>query len=305
MKWRGIAILISLFTSGGAFSTASWARESIQVSVSIPPQKYFVERVAGDLAKVSVMVPPGANPAIYEPRPVQMKAIAHSKLYFAIGVPFERMWLDKIIAVNPQMQVVHTDMAVKKRELVSGHRHGEKNSFKKRKTGRTGGDKEVAMDPHIWLSPPLVRIQAGIIADALIKIDPGHKGTYQENLKAFEVDLDKLDADLRRIFEGRGEAAHFLVFHPSWGYFADTYGLRQVPVEVEGKEPSASEIARLIRYCRDKGIRVVFAQPQFSAKSAQTIAREIGGEVVFADPLHEDWMKNLRSVAAKVRAALR
>lgn len=302
-KW--VAALICLFVSVTLIFRVSWASEPLEIWVSILPQKYFLEKIAGGLAKVSVMVPPGANPTTYEPRPAQMRRMARSKIYFAIGVPFERVWLKKVAAVNPEMQVVHTDRAIKKRAMVSGHHHAERDPLKKRQPRGIRGHGETTMDPHIWLSPPLVKIQARVMADGLIRIDPTHKGMYEDNLKDFEAELDQLDSELRRIFKRKGQGREFLVFHPSWGYFADTYGLRQVSVETEGKEPSASEMAGLIRYCRDKGIRVILVQPQFSAKSAKTIAREIGAKVVFVDPLHERWVENLRSVAAEVEAALR
>jgi zinc transport system substrate-binding protein len=107
------------------------------------------------------------------------------------------------------------------------------------------------------------------------------------------------------MFEDKAGGTEFFVFHPSWGYFADAYGLKQIPFEIEGKEPGPGEMARLSRYAREKGIKVVFVQPQFSTKSAEAIAREIGGRLIIADPLREDWMKNLREVAAKFRAALK
>ena len=302
---RGLGILICLFVWATVGYGVSSGREALQVSVSILPQKYFVERIAGEMAKISVMVRPGANPATYEPRPAQMRALVNSKIYFAIGVPFERVWLKKIVAVNPKMRVVHTDMTIRKREMVSQDQHGERDLIRKRKPSGGGGRKGVAMDPHIWLSPPLVKKQARVITDALIGIDPSHKEVYEKNSEDFEAELDRLDAEIRGIFGDRIGGNEFLVFHPSWGYFADTYGLRQVPVEVEGKEPSASDMARLIRYCKDRGVRVILVQPQFSSRSARAIAREIGAKVVFADPLHEDWMENLRSVAGEVKAALR
>lgn len=302
---KQVACLICLFASVVLISKISRCGETLEVWVSILPQKYFAEKIAGELANVSVMIPPGANPATYEPRPAQMGKMAGSKIYFAIGVPFERVWLKRISNVNPQMRVVQTDSAVQKRKMASGNHHAERNPLKKRKSEKIRSHGEAAMDPHIWLSPPLVKIQARAMADGFIEVDPTHKKIYENNLHNFEAEIDQLDSELRRKFERKGQRTEFLVFHPSWGYFADTYGLKQVPVETEGKEPSASEMAKLIRYCRDRGIGVIFVQPQFSAKRARTIAGEIGAKVVFVDPLHERWMENLRSVAAEMEAALR
>ncbi len=288
-------VLICIFLPMTLISGLSLAGEPMDVWVSILPQKYFAEKIAGGLAKVSVMVPPGANPATYEPKPAQMRRMARSKIFFSIGVPFEKVWLKRVAAVNPGMQVVQTDRGIDKRKMSTGDHPRKRNLSEENRSG----------DPHIWLSPPLVKTQARSMADALIRIDPAHKGTYEINLKKFETEIDRLDLELKKVFEQNPHGAEFLVFHPSWGYFADTYGLIQISVETEGKAPSAAEMAGLIRYCRDRGIRVVFVQPQFSARRAKTIAREIGGQVVFIDPLNKHWAKNLRSVAAKVAAALR
>lgn len=294
IRMRTVALICIIFPVT-FISGVSLAGEPVDVWVSILPQKYFAEKVAGGLARVSVMVPPGANPATYEPKPAQMRKMARSKIFFSIGVPFEKVWLKRVAAVNPGMQIVQTDRGIDKREMSTGDHPGERNLPEKNRSG----------DPHIWLSPPLVKTQARAMADAFIRIDPAHKRTYEINLKKFETEIDRLDLELKKIFQQNPRGAEFLVFHPSWGYFADTYGLKQISVETEGKAPSAAEMAGLIMYCRDRGIRVVFVQPQFSARRAKTIAREIGGQVVFIDPLNKNWAENLRSVAAKVADALR
>ena len=96
-----------------------------------------------------------------------------------------------------------------------------------------------------------------------------------------------------------------MVFHPSWGYFARQYGLEQVPIEIEGKAPKPAQLAELIGHAKEQNIQIIFVQPQFSRKSAEVVAREIGGKVVFADPLAEDWLQNLADVAEKFRQAAR
>jgi len=281
------------------------ATEPIQVLVSILPQKHFVGRIAGEFAGVSVMVPPGSNPATYEPKPTQMRALVRSKIYFAIGAPFERVWLKKIAAINQELMVVHTDRLIKKRKM-DAHLHSDTTDQEgKMRASHGGPDKEAWLDPHIWLSPPLVKLQARVITDAFIRIDPERKEMYENNLKAFYTELDRLDTEIRGVLEGNEKKREILVFHPSWGYFAEAYGLTQIPVEMEGKEPSANEMARLVNFARDKGVKVIFVQPQFATKSAEAIAREIGARVVVADPLAENWAENLREVAAKFREALR
>jgi zinc transport system substrate-binding protein len=154
----------------------------------------------------------------------------------------------------------------------------------------------------VWLSPPLVKIQARHIADGLIAVDPANRSRYEENLAGFLREIEALDSDLKALFAG-SPGARFMVFHPSWGYFAKAFGLEQVPIEIEGKEPKPAQLKELIHQAREHGIKVVFVQPQFSAKSAEMVAREIGGQVVAADPLAADWAENLREVGRRFKAA--
>ncbi len=302
---RLLVILASILTVSGA------AEGKIDVFVSIIPQKYFVQQIGKNLVDVQVMVQPGASPATYEPKPRQMAAIAKTDLYFAIGVPFEKVWLSKIAASNPNMSIVSTDHGIQKSVMADHHHHGKeadqhhsnRNNMSQQESDKFQSNHGIP-DPHIWLSPPLVRIQARTILKSLQKIDPVHRSDYELNYKALMVEISKLDAELKMIFSG-SHGLRFIVFHPSWGYFADTYGLKQIPIEIEGKRPKPAQLKLLIDYANQNDIKIIFVQPQFSAKSAQVIARGIGGQVVIADPLAEDWAENLRNVALKIKAALR
>ena len=271
-----------------------YANEKLPIFVSIVPQKYFVQQIGKELVDVQTMVQPGASPAIYEPKPKQMTDLSKAKIYFAIGVPFEKAWLQKIAVTNPKMNVIHTDHGIKKLAMAAHHHDGEEGDHNDH-----GG-----LDPHIWLSPQLVKVQAHTIMAALVKIDPTHQSVYQANFKDFSTRIDRLDADIKKIFAGK-KKLQFMVFHPSWGYFAQAYGLTQVPIEIEGKEPKPAQLRGLIQHARKDGIKVIFVQPQFSTKSARLIAHEIGGQVVAADPLAKDWMANLRAVADKFKTALK
>ena len=266
--------------------------------VSIQPQRYFVEKIGGARVVVHVMVRPGASPHTYEPRPEQMKALSRADIYFAVGVSFERAWLGKIAAANTGMQVVRTDDGIIKMDMVDHHHDGEAVT-----EGAAGHDDQGYPDPHIWLAPLLAGQMARIITDSLIRIDQDHAEDYQANLASLQAEIQRLDADLRSTLEG-SQGAPFMVFHPSWGYFARAYGLRQVPIEVEGKEPKPADLAELIRRARAESIRVIFVQPQFSQRSARLIAREIKGQVIEVDPLAQDWNSNLRTVALKFREAV-
>ncbi|MEW6334891.1 MAG: zinc ABC transporter substrate-binding protein [Thermodesulfobacteriota bacterium] len=275
-----------------ALSAAPARASSLGVFVSIAPQKFFVRKIGGPLVNVSVLVPPGADAHTYEPRPRQMVALSKSTLYFAVGVDFEKSWLDRIAAANPAMRIIHTDAGIVKVPMTDPHRHG-------REPHGSG-----APDPHIWLAPAPVRIQAAHILKALSEADPKNRLRYAAGYEAFLKELDALDDGLKALFAGR-RGMRFMVFHPAWGYFAQAYGLKQVPVEVEGKEPKPAQLRALIQRAREQGIRVVFVQPQFSAKSAAMVAREIDGQVVTVDPMAEDWDANMLAVARQFRAALK
>ena len=305
MKPQMPLLVLLVFLCAALWPASAMARETIPVFVSIPPQKYFVEKIGGNLVEVSVMVPPGANPHIYEPRPNQMTALTKSRVYFAIGVTFETVWLPKFAQLNPQMRIVHTDKGIDKMAMVE-HPHEEFKGAEHKARAKHGhkDDAHVALDPHVWVSPPEVKILARNILEALLEIDPANHSTYKSNHDVFIREIEKLDQDLKEIFKDK-KGLKFMVYHPAWGYLARAYGLEQVPVEVEGKEPKPEQLKSLIEKSRKQGIKVIFVQPQFSTKSAETIARAIGGEVVFADNLREDWERNLREQAEQLKETLR
>ena len=159
------------------------------------------------------------------------------------------------------------------------------------------------LDPHIWLDPMLVKKQGEIIRNTLIKLDPAGEDIYRKNFLAFSADLDQLDEKLRQaLLPVKGKT--FFVFHPAFGYLARAYGLKQVAVETGGKKPSGRHLARLIESARAKDVKVLFVQPQFSQKSAETIAQAIDGVVVAIDPLAKDYFSNMEKIAREVRLGI-
>lgn len=270
--------------------------DGLNVTVSIAPQQYLVERIASARVNVTVMVPTGSDPHTYEPSPGQMRALSDADLYLAIGESFEQVWMDRFHAMNPDMQVIDTSEGIQ-RLAVPDAIHDDDDAAED-----DHGDAH-AVDPHIWVSPALVKIQAQTIRDALAQVDPGNQNVYDTGLAGLLADIDALDDDIRATLSGM-ERRRFLVFHPSWAYFAQEYGLEQIAVEVGGQEPSAAELAEVISLAREEGIRVVLAQPEFSTQAAETIAREIGGEVLLVSPLAPDWLDNMRRVAETFARAL-
>lgn len=307
-----ITIVFSFLSIMLCFTTVSAYAQKIAVAVSILPQKYFVQRIGGDNVDVQVMVPPGSEPHFYDPKPSQMVQLTNAELYFAIGVPFEKAWMPRFISANEHMRVIDLSANLSRIPITDdalhhGHESGE--------DGHEEHGEHEALDPHVWLSPANVTRMADAIRDALIQADPDHSAVYAAGHDSFLADITDLHMQLTEIFgqasEGNGHVSEhdagrtFMVFHPSWGYFARDYQLRQLPIEQDGKEPSPRDLAMLIQHARELDIRVIFIQPQFAKRSAEAIARGIDGVVVAADPLAYDWLANMHAVAQAFRDALR
>jgi zinc transport system substrate-binding protein len=267
--------------------------QPLEVTVSIPPQKYFVERIGGPAVRVSTMVRPGASPHDYEPTPQQMAALARSKAYFAVGVEFEKAWLPRFRQAAKGLEVVDTTLGIQRLAAAEprgvgshGHEHG-------------------AADPHVWLSPPLVRIQAMNIRDALIRLDPARAADYQRNHDDFAREVNRVDeAVMATLAALPPQRRRFLVFHPAWGYFARAYGLTELAIELEAKEPGPRQLAAVIDMARNENIRVLFVQPQFSRKSAEAVAQALSARIATLDPLAEDWGADLQAAAKALGEAL-
>ena len=295
------------------FALAAPARaEKNLVFVSIPPQKYFLEKIGQNRIDVRIMVLPGQNPHNYEPKPSQMAAVAKAKAYFAIGVPFEKTWLPKFAALNTSIAIIHTDKGIHKIPMAALHHENEHHDREgEHKTEHTGekGESDLhhdhaGLDPHIWTSPVRVREIAKNILNGLIEIDPAGQTEYQNGYDAFLYELDKLDEELRVVLK-KHQGKAFMVYHPAWGYLAHDYGLIQEPIELEGKAPKPAQLAALVDRARHLGVKVIFVQPQMSSRDAEVIAREIKGKVIKADPLAENWGHNIKEQAIQFGAATR
>ena len=264
-----------------------------RVMVSIPPQTYFVERIGGTLVDVMCLLPAGASPHFYEPRPRQMKFLSEADMYVRVKIDFENAWWKKISAANTDMLVVDSTQGI---DFIGTHMH------RQRKTGYNGRSGAVDLrhkttryngrDPHIWLSPRLVKTQVENICQGLMKADPEHSNIYKLNKEAFIRSVNVLDAEIRAKLANL-KTRHFMVFHPTWAYFARDYNLEQIPIEMEGKEPSAGAMAKLMTIARKRHISVIFLQPQISRQTADVIAGHLDAKVTILDPLAADWMKNM------------
>lgn len=294
-----LAVGLSLFASGCAGSgenqvdeetgqedIARGTDEPLVIAVSVLPQAEFVEKVGGNRVKTVVMTPPGADPHTHEPSPGELREVSKARIYAIVGsgLPFEEVWLDRIEAVNKEMLIVDCSKGIELRELAAHEGEGaEENEHE-------------GIDPHIWTSPANTKIMVENIYLGLVEIDPENGAYYAQNRDAYLGELDALDARIREKLEGRKER-NFMVFHPSWGYFAAEYGLTMIPIEIEGKEPSAKDLVHLVNVAKEKQVKIIFVQAQFSSRSAEAVAEEIDGEVVAVDPLAKDYIANMDKVS--------
>ncbi|WP_372752733.1 metal ABC transporter solute-binding protein, Zn/Mn family [Labilibaculum sp.] len=256
-------------------------KESNLISVSILPEKYFVERIAGDDFKVNVLIPPGASPATYEPTPMQMRDVAKSTAYLKIGyIPFEKVWLNNLVEGAGDIKIFDLSEGI---ELIQGkEKHGDHFH-------------EGGIDPHIWSSLKSAKILSANLLQALISMAPDKKNLYEKNYQKFMSEIDSLNQSAESAFFKK-KGMSFMIFHPALSYFARDYGLRQITVELEGKDPSPTHMKNLVEEAKERGIRKVFVQKEFNVENARVIVAEIKGEVVSIDPLSENWLSEMKRI---------
>lgn len=259
-------IAIGSAACGGEAESPPVATDNVLVAASIAPLADFARQVGGDHVQVITLVPPGASPHTYELTPAQAEQVARAKVLVLNGVGLE-YWADKLIqsAGNPNLIVVDTSKGI---EILAGE------------TAEAGGN------PHIWLDPRNAIIQMEHIRAALLRADPAHADDYRANAKKYIAELWELDQEIANEV-ATWSHRQFIAFHPAWAYFARRYGLEQAAVieRSPGREPSPAEVAQIVQTARRIEAKAIFAEPQFSAKAAQTIAEESGAQVLFLDPL--------------------
>lgn len=259
-------------------SPANPDQEKVVVSVSILPQRYFVDRIAGDRVTVNVMVPPGASPATYEPTVSQLARLEESSIYLSMGyLGFEQSWMDKLSSVNAHMKIIDLSKGI---DLISGeeddHEHpGHNHSH--------GG-----IDPHTWMSPVNVGIMSRQIQAVLCDVLPDHQQEFTRNLEIFLAETDSLDRVIRYMLSGIRNST-FMIYHPALAYLARDYGLKQLSLESEGKEPSPQHMRKMTDLGKELGIQTIFIQKEFDRRNATVLAEEIGARVMEVNPLDPDW----------------
>ena len=255
------------------------------VSVSVLPQKYFVEAIAGEGIKVNVMIPPGASHSSYEPTARQMNLLVNSQAYLKIGhLDFELAWMPRFGGVNPEMQLFDLSEGI---DLIAGecehheeagHIHSEEN--------------ETGIDPHTWMSPGNVKIIATNILKSLNKIYPSDSAVFRSNYNSFMMTIDSVQA-LYNLNADKLKGRSFIIYHPALAYLAKDYGMEQIVLEFEGKEPPPAHIKAIIDLAKEKKIGFIFVQKQFSLDNSRSLAKEINAEIIPIDPMDEQWKEQM------------
>ncbi|MCB2196574.1 MAG: zinc ABC transporter substrate-binding protein [Bacteroidetes bacterium] len=260
------------------------------ITVSVLPQKYFVERIVGEQFTINVMIPPGASPVTYEPSPKQMKDLVHSEVYIRIGhIEFEKSWMKKLQSINPEMDII--DQSEVATLIEPEHEHGHDHHHE--------GHHHHGVDPHIWTSPKQVKKQIEFIYQYFTKQYPEYASEFTTNYNLFVNQVDSLDQYVSQTLEPH-RSKKFLIFHPALSYIARDYGLQQISIEIDGKEPTPSNIQEIIEVAKSENIKVVFIQRQFSTHNAEVIAKEIGGSVVQIDPLDYNWAQSITMITNEI-----
>jgi zinc transport system substrate-binding protein len=263
-----LALLLAVFLFSGCISQNEVPSGKVMVAATIAPLGDFVKAVGGDRVAVTVIVPPGAEPHTFEPTPSQMKGVAKADLYVMNGAGLE-FWMDKVMAIKKNMIVVDSSNGV---ALIQ--------------------ESEGEMDPHIWISLHNAAVQVKNICSGLVEADPANKDYYTRNRDDYLQKLQSLDTDLNRSFKLK-KMKIFIVHHPAWTYFARDYGLEEVPLMENEKEPGPKYLGQVIDLARKNNITTIFVEPEYNPKAAEVIGREMSANVVSLDPLAEKYLDNM------------
>ncbi len=300
-----IAVLVMLLTSCAAEETQESKPEIV---VSILPQKSFVEAVVGDLADVTVLIPPGASPSNYQPSPKEMTSLSDAEVYFTIGVATETVNILPNIAESIEtlsiVSLADAVDAVYPARYFEDEAHGEDDHDSENEDEEDHEEEHEeeehaheGRDPHIWMSPKRVVVMIETIRDTMIQLDPDNKAIYEANAASYTEELRTLDETLTENLSGH-EGDKFIIMHPSLGYFADDYYLEMVAIEEDGKEASVSHLQYVIDYGVANDIHVVLYQQEFDSTQAETIAEELDGEALAFEPLAEDYLNNMKVLSS-------
>lgn len=251
------------------------------ISVTIEPQRYFAEKIAGDLFQINCVTPAGQSPETYDPTPQQMVQISQSQAYFRIGeIGFEQAWMKNLQSQNPDMVVFDLSEGM---ELIKNEEEAHEEGEAHHHHHHHG-----SVDPHIWTSISGARVIAQNTCQAFIKLDPENQEIYRAGYQRLIEEIDSTEAEMKQLLQPLAGAA-FIIYHPALTYFAREFDLKQLCIELDGKEPSPAQLKQLLEAATQSGAKVVFVQQEFDQKNAELIAKETGCRLVTINPLSYNW----------------
>lgn len=285
MKFNIISVLVLLSVILVGCSTDRKGNNEKQVlSVTIEPQKYFLEQLVGDKYTVNSLVPAGANPETFDPVPSQLISVSKSKIFFTLGsLSIENVLVEKIKENNPNILFVNCSDNI---SLIEDDSHHNCDAS----SPHHGGD------PHIWSSPSTAKIIIRNMYDSLLSFDEENRSYYENRYNKLIRVVDSTDMEIKNHLE---KVLHkdFIIYHPALSYYAQEYGLKQYVIEQDGKNPTPKQLANLIDAAKEKQIEVVFVQQEYDTKNAETIAKAINARIVPINLLNYHWSDEMINIA--------
>lgn len=258
------------------------------VAVTILPQKYFAERMAGDKFDIFCVVPSGSSPESYDPSASLVLQLGKSDAYLKVGaLGFELAWMDKIQHNNPNMKIFDLSKGIT--PLIGTHICIHENE-------KDHSHDITSVDPHYWSSPKEVKVMLHNMYNAFVELDPANQEFYKNNLDSLLNEVGEVDEEIQTIMKSNEKKA-FLIYHPALTYFARDYGLKQLSIEEQGKEPTPNHLKSLIDSARTNNINVIFVQREFDTNNAAVIAGETKSMIIEIDPLNYNWKHEMIRIA--------
>ena len=316
MRLRPFSLITCLSTMATLLLlvTAAYAAQPVKVVVSLAPQKYFLQRLAGNALDITVLASTGSDPHTFEPSPAQMRAVAGSKVYFTIGAPFEAAWLPRIQGSAKQLRIVplHAALATEAddhdddKHAEPAHKDSDTHDDHAEEAHEKDahGHDHTGKDPHIWLSPALMLRMLDVMEKEVVALLPEKATAIAEAATALRSDIQTLQTSIHAQFAPfPAKQRLFLTFHPAWHYFAEEFGTTELSIEIDGKEPSPKAMKMVIDTAKEHNLNTVFIEPQFPKGAATMVAKSIGARIVAVDPLQEDWLALLQTFSKELAAS--
>jgi zinc transport system substrate-binding protein len=261
-------------------------KDKLTIFVTVMPQAGIVKQIGGKFVDVKVLVSSGSCPETFSPSPKQISSLYDADIFLSLGLPFENTWLKKISGTGTGgVNIRPMTEGIKFRELEGRH---EPENHDGRKHEHNKGDN----DPHVWMSIRNAQKMAANTAIILSELMPANSDYFTQNLKIFSAKAASTDNELRRKFNATANKNIF-VFHPVFGYLADDYGLRQIPIEMQGKEPSAKQLTEIMQTFKRYNAKMIFVQPEFNPKAAEAVARELNVKIIPVSIYNEDIFQSI------------